>query len=264
MKADSQFAPRVLIAIGDQQLRHGYEIALRGAGFIVCAPTTAPAAALLATSFSPDVLVVDTTLRADDNTLLYLMLQSLADAFLLCVAVVGQDRARIEALRAGADDVVSIPTTAEEVASRCHALVRRPRSRRGDWDIQPQSQITLGPLMIDAGRHAISLNGHEVPATRIEFTLLEYLCRRPTEVATRHDLLESIWGPNWFGDTHGVDVHLSNLRRKLDLAAPEHRVIHTVRGVGFRIGDSILLAAGAFSSEQQAHDDIKFEELVAV
>jgi DNA-binding response OmpR family regulator len=59
-------------------------------------------------------------------------------------------------------------------------------------------------------------------------------------VSSRADLLEAVWGPNWVGDTHVVDVHLSNLRRKLDAAAPELRVIHTVRGVGFRLGNDIL------------------------
>jgi len=59
-------------------------------------------------------------------------------------------------------------------------------------------------------------------------------------VATRGELLEAVWGPNWVGDTHVVDVHLSNLRRKLDKAAPNLRIIHTVRGVGFRLGNDIV------------------------
>ena len=105
--------------------------------------------------------------------------------------------------------------------------------------------ITLGPLTIDTGRHEIRLADVEVAATRIEFSLLEHLCRRPTEVASRSELLESVWGQNWVGDTHVVDVHLSNLRRKLDQAAPELRIVHTVRGVGFRISNEILDAAEA-------------------
>ena len=78
--------------------------------------------------------------------------------------------------------------------------------------------------------------------------MLEHLCRRPTEVASRADLLESVWGPNWVGDTHVVDVHLSNLRRKLDSVAPDLRIVHTVRGVGFRISNELLDAAEAQAS----------------
>ena len=97
--------------------------------------------------------------------------------------------------------------------------------------------------MVDTGKHEIRLGDNEVQATRIEFALLEHLCRRPTEVASRTELLESVWGPNWVGDTHVVDVHLSNLRRKLDKVANDMRIIHTVRGVGFRISNELLDAA---------------------
>ena len=80
----------------------------------------------------------------------------------------------------------------------------------------------------------------DVPVTRIEFALFEQLCRRPAEVCSRTELLEEVWGPNWVGDTHVVDVHLSNLRRKLQQRAPELRFIHTVRGVGFRLSNDLL------------------------
>jgi DNA-binding winged helix-turn-helix (wHTH) protein len=142
--------------------------------------------------------------------------------------------------------------TPDEIAARCHALLRRPREMRTDWDpIQP-STVTLGPLSIDTGRHEIRLDGLEIPATRIEFSLLEHLCRRPTEVASRQDLLVSVWGPNWVGDTHVVDVHLSNLRRKLDKVAPDLRIVHTVRGVGFRISNELLDAAEALAGSGAA------------
>ena len=81
------------------------------------------------------------------------------------------------------------------------------------------------------------MRNHDIPVTRIEFALFEQLCRRPSEVCARTQLLEEVWGPNWVGDTHVVDVHLSNLRRKLQLRAPELRFIHTVRGVGFRLSN---------------------------
>jgi two-component system OmpR family response regulator len=235
----------VLLAIDDIRLRRTNEAGLRAAGFAVSAPTDAAAASILAESFSPDVLVVDTVLQGTDNRPLYQGLRhgSGSDSYLLCVDSVGRDRVRVEVLRSGADDAVSVPVTPDEIAARCYALLRRPRERRANFDPVQQSIITLGPLTIDSGRHEIKLKDLEITATRIEFSLLEHLCRRPTEVASRSDLLETVWGQNWVGDTHVVDVHLSNLRRKLEMAAPEHNVIHTVRGVGFRIGNSILDAA---------------------
>ena len=248
MEPNTQFAPRVLLAIDDLRLRRTHEAGLRSAGFAVSAPSDADAVTILAESFSPDVLVVDTDMHGPGDKPLYQYLRTGSDRYLLCIDAVGRDRARVELLRSGADDAVSLPVTPDEIAARCHALMRRPREfRQPQWDVAQTSVITLGPLTIDAGRHEIRLDDEEIPATRIEFSLLEHLCRRPTEVASRSELLESVWGPNWVGDTHVVDVHLSNLRRKLDRATTGTRVIHTVRGVGFRISNEILDAA-----EQQA------------
>jgi two-component system OmpR family response regulator len=238
----------VLLAIDDLRLRRTNEAGLRAAGFAVSAPGDADAVAILAESFSPDVLVIDTSMNGSDNRPLYQQLRNDTDRYLLCIDSAGRDRTRVEVLRSGADDAVSVPVTPDEIAARCHALLRRPREIRTDWDPVQPSIVALGPLVIDSGRHEIRLGDVEIPATRIEFSLLEHLCRRPTEVASRADLLESVWGPNWVGDTHVVDVHLSNLRRKLDSVAPDLRIVHTVRGVGFRISNELLDAAEAHAS----------------
>lgn len=245
MEPNSQFAPRVLLAIDDLRLRRTNEAGLRAAGFAVSAPGDADAVEILAESFSPDVLVIDTSLNGRDNRPLYQRLRNETDRYLLCIDSAGRDRTRVEVLRCGADDAVSVPVTPDEIAARCHALLRRPREMRADWDPVQPSVLILGPLVIDTGRHEVRLGDVEIPATRIEFALLEHLCRRPTEVASRADLLEAVWGPNWVGDTHVVDVHLSNLRRKLDNVAPDLRIVHTVRGVGFRISNELLDAAEA-------------------
>ncbi len=243
MEPNTQFSPRVLLAIDDLRLRRTNEASLRSAGFSVSAPSDAAAVTILAESFSPDVMVVDSDMHDQDSRPLYQQLRIINDGYLLCIESAGRDRARVEILRSGADDAVSMPVSPDEIAARCHAMLRRPREMRADWDPVQQSVISLGPLSVDTGRHEIRFVDAEVPATRIEFSLLEHLCRRPTEVASRDDLLESVWGPNWVGDTHVVDVHLSNLRRKLDQVANDMRIIHTVRGVGFRISNELLDAA---------------------
>jgi len=263
MEPTSPFSPRVLLAIDDIRLRRTNEAGLRSAGFAVSAPSDADAVSVLAESFSPDVLVIDTDIHDKESRPLYQQLRSATDSYLLCIESAGRDRARVEILRSGADDAVSMPVTPDEIAARCHAMLRRPREMRTDWDPVQQSVITLGPLTIDTGRHEIRLIDTEVSATRIEFSLLEHLCRRPTEVASRDALLESVWGPNWVGDTHVVDVHLSNLRRKLDQVANDMRIIHTVRGVGFRISNELLDAAEELA-ETGIPSSMRSEELEAV
>ena len=239
MDNDTNIAPRILIAVDDPDVRRLSVAGLRSAGFSVSAPTDSDAAIMLAESFSPDVLIVCSRLRSPDGRPLFERLRDSSEQYLLCITEAGAHRTRAAMLHSGADDAVSSPVSPEELAARCHALLRRPRQMHNRVDSVMASVLNLGPLTIDLGRREVRIDDEEVATTRIEFSLLEQLCRRPTEVCTREDLLDAVWGPTWVGDNHVVDVHLSNLRRKLDKAAPDCKVIHTVRGVGFRLANDV-------------------------
>jgi DNA-binding response OmpR family regulator len=240
MDNDINFAPRILVAVDDPEVRRTSVAGLRAAGFSVSAPTDGEAAILLAESFSPDVVIVSGSLRAPDGRPLHEHLRNSTEQYLIAIANGDGHHGRAALLQAGADDAVSAPVSSEELTARCHALLRRPRrlQRRTEF-VASASVLTLGPLTVDLGRREVRLGAEIVPTTRIEFSLLEQLCRRPTEVCTREDLLDAVWGPTWVGDSHVVDVHLSNLRRKLEKAAPDQKVIHTVRGVGFRLANDV-------------------------
>jgi two-component system OmpR family response regulator len=239
MDQDTNLAPRILIAVSDADLRRIAVAGLRANGFCVSAPTDAEAALMLARSFSPDVLIVDAHLTSLEGRPLFEMLRHSSEQYLLCLTGESEHRVRAAVLHAGADDAISVPLHVEELTARCHALLRRPRQMQQRIETAPISSLALGPLTIDLGRREARVDDEEVQTTRIEFSLLEQLCRRPTEVCTREELLDSVWGPRWVGDSHVVDVHLSNLRRKLDKAAPGTKVIHTVRGVGFRLANDV-------------------------
>jgi DNA-binding response OmpR family regulator len=240
MEPDVQLSPRVLLAVGDPILRRVASATMRGRGFSVAATTEEDAALTLARSFAPDVAMIDLDLLSPDGGSLFDTVRGLTDAYIVGIAAAGADGARIRALRSGADDAISVPVNPDELAARCEALLRRPRHLHTRWDPLQATVMNLGPLSVDVGRKEIRVNGAEVAVTRIEFALFEQLCRRPSEVCTRSQLLEEVWGPNWVGDTHVVDVHLSNLRRKLQSKADDLRFIHTVRGVGFRLSSDLL------------------------
>lgn len=236
---ETNVAPRVLIAVGDPDVRRSSVAGLRAAGFCVSAPTDGDAAVLLAESFFPDVFVIGADLEDPDGRPLYERLRDSSEQYMLCIADDGEHDVRTSALRSGADDAISAPVDPDELAARCLALLRRPRQIQQRPEAVLSSMLQLGPLTIDLGRREVRVDDEEVQTTRIEFSLLEQLCRRPTEVCTRDELLDAVWGPKWVGDSHVVDVHLSNLRRKLDRAAPGVKVIHTVRGVGFRLANEV-------------------------
>ncbi|MEO5898624.1 MAG: response regulator transcription factor [Ilumatobacteraceae bacterium] len=235
-------SPRVLLAVGDPSLRLSASASLRCRGFSVAATTGEDAALTLTKSFAPDISMVDLHLLDPDGGMLFNSIRKLTDGYVVGITNTASEEARICALRSGADDAVSAPVNPDELVARCEALLRRPRELRAGWGPLYATVMHLGPLSVDVGRKEIRMYGIEVSATRIEFSLFEQLCRRPSEVSTRTRLLEEVWGPHWVGDTHVVDVHLSNLRRKLHDIEPHLHVIHTVRSIGFRLSSDLVNA----------------------
>lgn len=242
---------RVMVLVSDALLGRAVSGALRADGFEVLTPTTPPDTAVLAPLMAashPDLVIVE--LGGSSRWPIEATLDALhgpawdrSERRVIGVAPPAADGIRIRALLAGADDVVSTPITPGELAARCLAVLRRTDAdRRGNGQVAPPP-LTFGPLTVDVGRKEIRILGTVVPATRLEYALFEQLCRRPDEVRPRITLLSAVWGSQWRGDTHIVDVHLSNLRRKLQRVAPNLNVIHTVRGIGFRLSDDLITAA---------------------
>jgi DNA-binding response OmpR family regulator len=127
---------------------------------------------------------------------------------------------------------VTKPFSAAELLARVRALMRRPRERAATED----GLRRFGDLTVHVHAREVTRGGEPVDLTRTEFDLLEALSGSPRLAFSRPRLIERVWGADWFGDDHLVDVHISNLRRKLgdDPAAP--RFVSTVRGVGYRMG----------------------------
>jgi two-component system OmpR family response regulator len=135
---------------------------------------------------------------------------------------------RIRGLDAGADDYLPKPFDFGELLARLRALLRRVPAER-------PAQLRAADLVVDPATHEVRRAGIAVQLTAREFAVLEYLLRRAGEVVTRTDLLEHVWDENYLGSTNVVDVYVGYLRKKLE--QPFGRaLIHTVRGVGFRLG----------------------------
>jgi two-component system, OmpR family, response regulator RegX3 len=143
----------------------------------------------------------------------------------------GTEMDRIIGLELGADDYVVKPFSGAEVIARIRAVLRRVGSEGAGG----ASRVAVGELDIDFDARRVRLDGDEIHLTRKQYDLLAALARRAGRVVSRSDLMSEVWDENWFGATKTLDVHIGLLRRKLgdDPAAP--RLIHTVRGVGFRL-----------------------------
>ncbi len=183
----------------------------------------------IARSFAPDVVILDLTLPNRDGLEVCRELRTFSDAYVIMVTARTEELDRIIGLEVGADDYVAKPFSPRELVARVRAMLRRPRTA----ETVPGGSSRVGDIEIDPLGREVHVGDEAVNLTRIEFDLLAALAGRPEMVFSRQMLRDQVWGPDWFGDDHVVDVHIANLRRKIDRGGPSH--IRTVRGVGYRM-----------------------------
>lgn len=234
--AESANGRRVLVVDDEAPLARLVAGYLTRDGFEVTVVGEGRAAVTAARTVDPDVVVLDLGLPGLDGLAVCRALREFSDCYVLMLTARSEEHDKLGGLAAGADDYVTKPFSPRELVARVHVLLRRPRTSRAAaaGDEPPRR---FGPLTIDVPGREVHLDGRPVPLTRTEFDVLAALSQHPRRALSRSALIAEVWGGNWFGDEHLVDVHVGHLRRKLgdDAAAP--RFVRTVRGVGYRMGD---------------------------
>ncbi len=191
----------------------------------------------------PDVVVLDVMLPGLDGVEVCRQLRVFSDAYVLMLTARGEEIDRIMGLTVGADDYLVKPFSPRELVARIRALLRRPRTGRlgsaggGAAEDLAALRVPEG-LEIDEGRRMVRVDGNAVDLTALEFDLLAALARDPGIVIRRQALLDQVWGAEFVGDDHLVDVHVANLRRKLGDDPARPRFVETVRGVGYRLRET--------------------------
>ena len=222
--------PRVLV-VDDElpilDLVRGY---LERDGLAVTVAEDGPAALAAARAESPDVVILDLMLPGIDGLEVCRQLRTFSDAYVLMLTARSEEIDRIVGLSVGADDYLIKPFSPRELVARVRALLRRSRMSR-------PSPAPEG-LEVDALRHRVRVDGEPIDLTATEFGILAALARDPGIVVSRAVLLDSVWGPEFVGDDHLVDVHVANLRRKLGDDAERPRFVESVRGFGYRLAAS--------------------------
>lgn len=210
-------------------LLRGY---LEREGFEVHQALDGQAGVEVARAVDPDVVILDWMLPELDGMEVLRRLRQFSKAYVIMLTARTEETDRIVGLSSGADDYLTKPFSPGELVARVRAMLRRPRS--GEATREHEEPLRLGELIIEPGPRRVWLEDREVPLTALEFDLLGALASRPGFVFSHKRLLERVWDENYFGGDHVVDVHVANLRKKLDDDPARPRYIETVRGVGYR------------------------------
>jgi DNA-binding response OmpR family regulator len=224
-------APRVLVVDDEQPLAELVAKYLTRDGFETTVVLDGLAAVAAARAQSPDVVVLDLGLPGLDGVEVCRQLRTFTDCYVIMLTARTDEVDKLIGLSVGADDYLTKPFSPRELLARVRVLLRRPRA--------PATPTTLrfGPLTIDVAGREVRLDAEPVELTRTEFDVLAALAARPSMVFTRRQLIDAVWGENWIGDEHLVDVHVAHLRRKLGDDPDASRFVRTVRGVGYRMGE---------------------------
>ena len=223
---------RILVVEDDPAISDAVDYALREAGYDVDAVRDGDVALERARDRSYDLMVLDlllpgrrgievcSTLRAEHNDLPIVMLTAL-DA----------ETDRVHGLDIGADDYVTKPFSIAELVSRVRSLLRRRElDRKSGGPVR-----SVGGLRLDVARHTAAIDGRPVLLTRSEFRLVALLASEPGKPFEREDLIRHLWESDFVGDRRAIDVHVSNLRRKLERDPRRPERLITVRGVGYKL-----------------------------
>ena len=224
--------PRVLVADDDENILLLLQMELEAEGFVVNAFSDGSSAMSLLRDSPPDLALLDWNMPGMTGLDICRRLRD-TGVFLPVIMITARDEMddRVAALESGADDFISKPFNIREVLARVHALMRRSKGFSSD-------KIQVGDLLLNGAERTALINGHALTLTVREFDLLECLMRHPRQALTRAQLIQHVWGQDYFGDENVVDVYVRYLRKKLEADGSE-RIIQTVRGVGFslRIND---------------------------
>src|SRR5665213_3350614 len=221
---------RILVVEDDERIRSSMRLALESEGYDVDDVASGEDALEIFADSPIDVALIDIMLPGMDGFECCRALRRQSAVPIIIVTARADTHDVVAGLEAGADDYVTKPFVAKELAARIRALLRRSRA-----DDAPESVITFGDVEIEPDAGMVRRGGSEVHCTRTEFRLLCELADHPGKVLSREHLLEKVWGYDYFGDGRLVDVHVRRLRTKVEPDPANPRFILTVRGMGYKL-----------------------------
>lgn len=225
---------RVLVVEDEVELAGVVASYFEHEGYMVEKAFDGPTAVEKARSGKPDLIVLDLMLPGFDGIEVCRQVRTFSDAYILMLTARDEEVDKVVGFAVGADDYLVKPFSPRELIARSKAILRRPKSDlpEGSKEVEPVA-LHYGRLTVNPASRLVTVGDAVVDLTRTEFDLLEIMVESPNNIFSRRRLLELVWGGDWYGEIHVVDVHVGHLRKKLADAGMPHGMIRTVRGVGY-------------------------------
>lgn len=224
----SELGPRVLVVDDEPAIRRFLHVSLTAQKYAVFEAANGQEALAAVVAYRPDVVVLDLGLPDLDGVDVTRLLREWSQVPIIILSVRDQERDKIAALDAGADDYLTKPFSVGELLARLRAALRR--------GAQPNSEpiFTSGELLVDLTRRIVAVAERQIQLTPTEYDLLKLLITHAGKVLTHRQILREVWGRGYEQETHLLRVNISNLRRKLETNATRPIYILTEPGVGYR------------------------------
>jgi two-component system KDP operon response regulator KdpE len=232
----SENAPNILVIEDDQPIRRFLRASLSSHDFEVREASTGKEALMLATQMPPDLVILDLGLPDMDGLDVIRRLREWSGVPIVIVSARGQERDKVAALDAGADDYLTKPFGVGELLARIRVALRHAATVAAGKD-QESTQFTVGELRVDRAMRHVFVGAREVHLTPIEYKLLTTLTQHAGKVLTHRFLLKEVWGPPYVDQTHYLRIFMANIRRKIELDPARPRYLLTEQGVGYRLAD---------------------------
>lgn len=227
--------PRILIVDDELPLQNTLRAYLEREGYEVETVGDGHATLTLVATFQPDLVILDVMLPGVDGFTVLQKLRHQSQVYVLMLTAKAEEIDRVLGLTLGADDYLTKPFSARELVARVQAILRRGRTANAtDTPEALEPPLQMGRLQIDSAAHRVWKAEQELELTPIEYALLLTLVRHAGRVLSRDQLIEQVWGYDYYGDDRVIDVHIRRLRRKIEDDPDAPTAIVTVRGAGYR------------------------------
>jgi two-component system, OmpR family, response regulator RegX3 len=222
---------KVLVVEDEQSLREALVFFLEKEGHEVSVAVDGEEAIRVFENSGADIILLDLMLPKMDGNQVCKQIRSSSNVPIIMLTAKDSEIDKIVGLEIGADDYITKPYSTRELLARIKAVLRR----QVEPPVTAGSVLIAGELRLDSDRHVVTLSGNQLTLPLKEFELLELLMENVNRVLTRGQIIDRVWGSNYFGDTKTLDVHIKRLRSKVEEDPARPKYIQTVRGLGYKL-----------------------------